>query len=517
MSAATILNQQSQQSYDDEEVPDGLPASRLFGQGITYTYDDVIFHPGHINFGAHEVNLATHLTKKIKLTSPAVSSPMDTVTEANMAIIMATLGGIGFVHYNMPLEQQVEAVKRVKQQPAGYEANPIILSPKQELKQIQDIQGSSGFRNACVTDSGAVGGKLLAVATPKGLHLVEGQSASDLGNVTAAYQSQINDRSAPTASEATSPEEVQLIMAKHQIEILPFVDQKGNLVKVAYKQIVPPSLDSKGRYLVGAAVGTRQEDRTRVDELRKQADVDVVILDSSQGDSIYQIEMLQHLKQAHPDLQVIAGNVVTGAQARRLIAAGADALRVGMGSGSICTTQEVCAVGRGQATAVYHVGRVARAAGVPIIADGGVQNSGHIVKALALGASTVMCGSMFAGTTEAPGEYFTSNGTRVKKYRGMGSLEAMQKGSESRYYGDTQNIKIAQGVSGTVKDKGSIRQTVPFLLQASRQGFQDLGARDLASAHGLLRSGQMRLECRTGAAQAEGGVHDMHSFDKVRW
>ncbi|KAA6417380.1 MAG: inosine 5 -phosphate dehydrogenase [Trebouxia sp. A1-2] len=489
MSAATILNQQS------------LPASRLFGQGITYTYDDVIFHPGHINFGAHEVNLATHLTKKIKLTSPAVSSPMDTVTEANMAIIMATLGGIGFVHYNMPLEQQVEAVKRVKQQPAGYEANPIIL----------------GFRNACVTDSGAVGGKLLAVATPKGLHLVEGQSASDLGNVTAAYQSQINDRSAPTASEATSPEEVQLIMAKHQIEILPFVDQKGNLVKVAYKQIVPPSLDSKGRYLVGAAVGTRQEDRTRVDELRKQADVDVVILDSSQGDSIYQIEMLQHLKQAHPDLQVIAGNVVTGAQARRLIAAGADALRVGMGSGSICTTQEVCAVGRGQATAVYHVGRVARAAGVPIIADGGVQNSGHIVKALALGASTVMCGSMFAGTTEAPGEYFTSNGTRVKKYRGMGSLEAMQKGSESRYYGDTQNIKIAQGVSGTVKDKGSIRQTVPFLLQASRQGFQDLGARDLASAHGLLRSGQMRLECRTGAAQAEGGVHDMHSFDKVRW
>lgn len=516
MSAATVMNQLNHQTHDEEEVLDGLPASRLFGQGITYTYDDVIFHPGHIYFGAHEVSLTTNLTKQIRLNSPVVSSPMDTVTEANMAIVMATLGGIGFVHYNMPLQQQIEAVQRVKQQPAGFEANPVILSPSQNLKQIQEMQGSSGFQNACVTDTGAIGGKLMAVVTPKGLYFAQGYSSSSaLGSLCTAYQS--HDSPVPTASEATSPNEAQGIIAKHQLEILPYVDQNGNLVKVAYKQIVAPSLDKEGRYLVGAAVGTRQEDRMRVDELQKQAQVDVVILDSSQGDSVYQIEMLQHLKQRHPDLQVIAGNVVTGAQARSLIQAGADALRVGMGSGSICTTQEVCAVGRGQATAVYHVGRVARAAGVPIIADGGVQNSGHIVKALALGASTVMCGSLFAGTTEAPGEYFTINGTRVKKYRGMGSLEAMQKGSESRYYGDTQNIKIAQGVSGTVKDKGSIRQTVPFLLQATRQGFQDLGAKDLASAHNLLKTGQMRLECRTGAAQAEGGIHDMHSFDKVRW
>lgn len=498
MSAATIMSQQNYQEQNEEEVPDGLSAAKLFGQGITYTYDDVIFHPGHIYFGAHEVSLATQLTREIKLASPVVSSPMDTVTEADMAVMMASLGGIGFVHYNMPPEQQVQTVQRVKQQAVGFASNPLVNTS-------QDIQASKG---ACITDTGVIGGRLLGIVTPSGQALtVEGVEP-----FTQSAQGEI-----PKVSETTTSEEAQTIMAKHQLQLLPLVDQDGKLVKVAHRQLVAPSLDAKGRYLVGAAVGTRQEDRTRVDQLRSQAEVDVVILDSSQGDSTYQIEMLQHLKKAHPGLQVIAGNVVTGAQARRLIEAGADALRVGMGSGSICTTQEVCAVGRGQATAVYHVGRVARAAGVPIIADGGVQNSGHIVKALALGASTVMCGSMFAGTTEAPGEYFTVNGTKVKKYRGMGSLEAMQKGSESRYYGDTQNIKIAQGVSGTVKDKGSIRQTVPFLLQATRQGFQDLGAKDLPSAHQLLKSGQMRLECRTGSAQAEGGVHDMHSFDKVRW
>ncbi len=188
-----------------------------------------------------------------------------------------------------------------------------------------------------------------------------------------------------------------------------------------------------------------------------------------------------------------------------------------MGSGSICTTQEVCAVGRGQATAVFHTARMAKVEGVPIIADGGVQNSGHIVKALALGASAVMCGSMFAGTTEAPGDYILINGQRVKKYRGMGSLEAMQKGSETRYHSDTQAIKIAQGVSGTVKDKGSVRATVPFLAQAVKQGFQDLGARDLATAQRMLHDGTFRMEARTGAAIKEGGVHDMHSFEKKLW
>ncbi len=246
--------------------------------------------------------------------------------------------------------------------------------------------------------------------------------------------------------------------------------------------------------------------------------IDAVVLDSSQGESTYQVAMVSHLKRAHPGLDVICGNVVTGRQARTLIEAGADGLRVGMGSGSICTTQEVCAVGRGQASAVFHVSRVANAAGVPTIADGGIQNSGHIVKALSLGASTVMCGSLFAGTDEAPGDFFTlAGGVRVKSYRGMGSLEAMAKGSEARYLSDTQALKIAQGVAGTVRAKGSVRSSVPFLAQAVRQGFQDMGVRSIAGARAAIAAGAARLEVRSGAAQAEGGVHDLQSFEKVRW
>jgi IMP dehydrogenase len=279
----------------------------------------------------------------------------------------------------------------------------------------------------------------------------------------------------------------------------------------------PASVAPDGRLLVGAAVGTREADKERLKALRDVGHVDVVVLDSSQGDSTFQMQMVQHIKREHPGLDVICGNVVATWQARRLIEAGADGLRVGMGSGSICTTQEVCAVGRGQATAVYHTARLANSLGVPIIADGGVQNSGHIVKALALGASAVMCGSMFAGTAEAPGDFMMINGARVKKYRGMGSLEAMTKGSEVRYHSDTQSLKIAQGVSGTVRDKGSVRRNVPFLVQAVKQGFQDLGATSIVQAWQRLDGGEQRLECRTGAAQAEGGVHDLHTFDKRSW
>uniref|UniRef100_I1KTW9 IMP dehydrogenase/GMP reductase domain-containing protein n=2 Tax=Glycine subgen. Soja TaxID=1462606 RepID=I1KTW9_SOYBN len=291
------------------------------------------------------------------------------------------------------------------------------------------------------------------------------------------------------------------------------VREEVERVKGYPKLVAPATVGADGEFMVGAAVGTREDDKERLEHLVK-AGLNVVVLDSSQGNSIYQLEMVKYVKRVYPELDVIGGNVVTMYQAENLIQAGVDGLRVGMGSGSICTTQEVCAVGRGQATAVYKVSSIAYKSGVPVIADGGISNSGHIVKALSLGASTVMMGSFLAGSLEAPGAYVYQNGQRVKKYRGMGSLEAMTKGSDARYLGDTAKLKIAQGVVGAVKDKGSVLNFIPYTLQAVRQGFQDIGANSLQSAHDLLRSRVLRLEVRSGAAQVEGGIHGLVSYEK---
>jgi len=265
---------------------------------------------------------------------------------------------------------------------------------------------------------------------------------------------------------------------------------------------------------VAAAVGTRPSDKDRVHTL-VAAGVDAIVIDSSQGDSTFQHEMVRWAKKEFPDLQVVAGNVVTKLQAKHLIDCGADALRVGMGIGSICTTQEVCACGRAQASAVYHVAKFARARGIPVLADGGISSPGHVVKALALGAGAAMCGSLLAGTEEAPGDYFYSEtGMRLKRYRGMGSIDAMKKGSDDRYFGTASVVKVAQGVSGTVQDKGSVHRYIPYLAQGIRHGMQDMGVASVEAMRGQLYSGTLRFELRSSAAQREGGVHNLHSFER---
>jgi len=503
----------------EDELHDGHSAKDVFEDKSNhsgYTYDDLICLPGHISFGVHEVSLESFFTKKIRLKTPLVSSPMDTVTESKMAIAMALEGGVGVIHTNMSIAEQAAEVMKVKKYKSGFITDPICIRPGTSLAEVEEMSQRCGFTGFPVTADGKMGSKLLGLVTRRDTDFVECEKTATAGSLMTPVDKMV------IATEGLELMAANKILRDSKRGKLPIVSRDGNLVALIARKDLKKHAEfplatknkQKKSLIVAAAVGTRLVDRERVSALAA-AGVDVIVIDSSQGDSVFQHDMIKWIKAEHPQLEVIGGNVVTKQQAKHLIESGVDGLRVGMGIGSICTTQEVCACGRAQASAVYNVAKLARHYGVPIVADGGISSPGHIVKALCLGASTAMCGSLLAGTEESPGEYFFSDsGVRLKRYRGMGSIDAMKKGSDDRYFGVGSTVKVAQGVSGSVQDKGSLHKYVPYLVQGIKHGMQDIGSKSTQELNEKRSNGMLRFEIRSAAAQREGGVHGLHSFER---
>lgn len=492
-------------------LDDGFAASDLFNGHHGYAYDDIILLPGHIDFSCDAVSIAGRFSKNIHLKVPVVSSPMDTVTEHRMAIAMALHGGLGVIHYNMTIEEQAHEVELVKRYENGFIMKPHTMGPDNVVSDVWKLKEAVGFSSVPVTEDGNMKSKLIGLVTNRDIDFIADHKTK---------LSDIMTTDLIVAKSNQSLEECNKILIDSKKSKLPIVNEDGTLVGLMSRADLlknrdypEATKDSQKRLVCAAAVGTRPKDRDRVNAL-VEAGVDAIVIDSSQGDSMYQIDMIKWMKETHPKIDCVGGNVVTTRQAKSLIDAGVDGIRVGMGIGSICTTQEVCAVGRAQATAVYFVSNYAKQFGIPIIADGSVRNSGHVTKALVLGASCVMGGSLFAGLEEAPGEYFFQDGIRLKRYRGMGSLEAMSKGSKHRYFSSNKVVKVAQGVSGCVQDKGPLRRYLPYIVQGVKHGFQDLGVQSHTLCDEKRESGEIRFEIRTASAQRTGGVHSLFSYKK---
>ncbi len=470
---------------------------KIIGEGITF--DDVLLVPQYSQVIPNQVQLGTQLTKRIHLNIPMMSAGMDTVTEHDMAIAMARQGGIGIIHKNMSIEAQAEEVDKVKRSENGVITDPFYLSPEHTLKDANDLMGKFRISGVPITE----GRKLVGIITNRDLKFEEDYSRK--------IKEVMTSEGLITAEEGITLDEAKKILAKARKEKLPIVDKDFNLkglitIKDIEKQIKYPlsAKDSMGRLLCGAGVGITANVLDRVEALVK-AKVDVVVLDSAHGHSENVLRCARMIKEAYPDLPLIGGNVATGEGTKALIEAGVDAVKVGIGPGSICTTRVVAGIGVPQITAIMDSYAEAVKHDIPIIADGGIKYSGDMTKALAAGANVCMMGSIFAGCDESPGTFELYQGRKYKVYRGMGSIAAMENGSKDRYFQSDAKKLVPEGVEGRVAYKGSVEDTVFQLLGGLRAGMGYCGCKSIEE---LKENG--RFIKISAAALRESHPHDIH-------
>ena len=469
----------------------------IIGDGITF--DDVLLVPAYSEVTPNLIELGTNLTKKIKLNVPIMSAGMDTVTEHRMAIAMARQGGIGIIHKNMSIEAQAEEVDKVKRSENGVITDPFYLSPEHTLNDANDLMAKFRISGVPITENG----KLVGIITNRDLKFET--------DFTKQIKECMTSENLITAKVGITLEEAKAILAKARKEKLPIVDDDFNLkglitIKDIEKQIKYPlsAKDAQGRLLCGAAVGITNNIMDRVSAL-VAAKVDCIVIDSAHGHSKNIIDTVRKVKEAYPDLQVIAGNIATGEAAQALIDAGVDAVKVGIGPGSICTTRVVAGIGVPQISAVMDVYEVAKKYGVPVIADGGIKYSGDLTKAIAAGADVCMMGSIFAGCDEAPGDFELFQGRKYKVYRGMGSIAAMENGSKDRYFQTDAKKLVPEGVEGRVAYKGMVEDTVFQLMGGLRSGMGYCGTRTIPE---LKENG--RFVKISAASLKESHPHDIH-------
>ena len=472
--------------------------AKIIGEGITF--DDVLLVPAYSEVTPNMVDLTTKLTNKITLNIPMMSASMDTVTEHRMAIAMARQGGIGIIHKNMSIEAQADEVDKVKRSENGVITDPFSLSADHTLQDADDLMAKFRISGVPIVKED---GTLIGIITNRDLKFET--------DFTKKISESMTSEGLITAPEGITLDEAKAILAKARKEKLPIVDKDFKLkglitIKDIEKQIKYPlsAKDEQGRLLCGAGVGITANMMERIDAL-VNAHVDVIVVDSAHGHSANIIKAVRQIKEKYPDLQIIAGNVATGAATKALIEAGADAVKVGIGPGSICTTRVVAGIGVPQITAVMDCYEVAKEYNIPIIADGGIKYSGDMTKALAAGASVCMMGSMFAGCDEAPGAFELYQGRKYKVYRGMGSLAAMENGSKDRYFQQNAKKLVPEGVEGRVAYKGSVEDIIFQLIGVIRAGMGYCGAptiKDLIETSNFVKI--------SAASLKESHPHDIH-------